>query len=136
MKVLEANKIKDIYTSIYGDAEFVNANNQTATTMAGDSSIKPAGNAYNIFEVLIEHDDKTNTGEDVHAEISEISCMIPTPENRKPGDLRHVLISIMVINTIGTLTSQKLLEVLINPGFTPHLNKLYFSWSREPKPTI
>ena len=70
-----------------------------------------------IFQV-VENNDDTQTREDMYAEILEISCMIPMPKNEQPRDLSLVPISIMVIDTIGTITSQKLLKVLFDPDST------------------
>ena len=44
--------------------------------------------------------------------------MIPTPKNGQPRDLSLTPISIMVVDTIGTITSHKLLKVLFDPGST------------------
>ena len=67
---------------------------------------------------MIENDDETQTREDICANILEISYMIPTPKNGQPRNLSLTPISIMVVDTIGTITSQKLLKVLFDPGST------------------
>jgi hypothetical protein len=54
----------------------------------------------------------------VYTEISELSYMIPIPKNGQPRDLSLTPISIMVMGTTETVTSQKLLKVLFDPGST------------------
>jgi hypothetical protein len=122
-KALEADKFKEINVPIHCDPEFLYSDDQTLSTVSSYSSTETAGNAFpeefiDVFQVLIENDDKTQTREDMYAEISEISYMIPTPKNGKPRDLNLTPISIMVIDTIGAVTSRKLLKVLFDPGST------------------
>ena len=74
-------------------------------------------------------DDDTNTdcsqisvenAEDVEAYHGEhdISYMVPVPKNGTPKDMSLTPITIMVVRTIGTLDSKKLLRVLLDPGST------------------
>ena len=57
----------------------------------------------------------------MYHEDEEISYMIPTPKSGQPRDLSLTPISIMVIDTIGTIKSRKLLKVLFDPGSTKTL---------------
>ena len=94
--------------------------------MSSYSDTNSAGNAFpeefiDAFQVLTENDDETQTREDMYAEISEISYMIPTPKNGQPWALSLTPISIMIVDTIGTIASRKLLKVLFDPGSTKTL---------------
>ena len=52
----------------------------------------------------------------MYAKIPEISYTIPTPKNGQPRNLSLTPISIIVIDTIGTIIPQKSLKVLFDPG--------------------
>ena len=112
---------------MHADAEFLYSDSQACIAVSSNSSTETADSASNntdfpreidVFEVFIENDDKTHTQEEMKSEISEISYMIPTPKNETPRDLSLTPISIMVINTISTIKSRKLLKVLFDPGST------------------
>ena len=48
----------------------------------------------------------------------DIAYMVPVPKNGTPKDVSLTPITIMVVRTIGTLDSKKLLRVLLDPGST------------------
>jgi hypothetical protein len=82
---------------------------QTLTAVSRQSSTKSAGNTIpeenDVFQDLIEIDDKSHTREDMYSEIFEISYMIPTPKNRQPRGFNLRQISIMVIDILGIVAS-------------------------------
>ena len=82
---------------------------QTLTAVSRQSSTKSAGNTIpeenDVFQDLIEDDDKTHTREDMYSEIFEISYMIPTPKNGQPRDFSLTEISIMIIDIIEIVAS-------------------------------
>ena len=112
---------------MHADPEFLYSDSQTCTTVSSNSSTETIDSAnsttdfqseVDVFEVFIENDDKTHTQEEMKSEISEISYMIPTPKNGTPRDLSLTPISIMIIDTISTIKSRKILKVLFDPGST------------------
>ena len=141
LNALEAKNIKEINIPMHADPEFLYSDSQTCTTVSSNSSTETADSANNnvdfpseidVFEVFIVNDDETLTQEEMKSEISEISYMIPTPKNGTPRDLSLTPISIMVIDTISTIKSRKILKVLFDPGST----KTMISRKVLPKDTI
>ena len=127
LNALKAKNIKEINIPIHADPEFLYSDSQTCTTVSSNSSTETADSANNnvdfpseidIFEVFIGNDDETHTQEEMKYEISEISYMIPTPKNGTPRDLSLTPISIMVIDTISTIKSRKILKVRFDPCYT------------------
>ena len=55
---------------------------------------------------------------EVYYDKHDISYMVPVPKNGTPKDASLTPIMIMIVRTIGTLDSKKLLRVLLNPGST------------------
>ena len=87
--MLEGDQFKEINIPVQCNPESLYSDDQTLSTVSSYSDNDSAGNAFpeefiDVFQVLIENDDETQTREDMYAEISEISYMIPTPKNGQP----------------------------------------------------
>ena len=106
---LQAYHFKEIKIPFHCDPSFLYYVAQTLTAVSSYSSTKSTGNAIpeeiDVFQDLIEDDDKTHTREDVYSEIFEISYMIPTPKNGQSKDFSLTEISIMIIDIIEIVAS-------------------------------
>ena len=83
----------------------------------------------NCMELLHAHDDDSSVGTEecygIYEEddLEEILYEIPVPKTGNPRNNSLTPISICVIDTIGLVTSRKLLKVLFDPGSTKTMIK-------------